>query len=104
VLSGASAYAVAHISPEPQRAMMWSAVYEANGARETYGLKSVGSLVMTHLQSTLSADAADAAKAEAAGFRKIAMSEFSPPARGRAEGRGQSQQRGQRGERPRRRR
>ena len=103
VLSGAPAYAVTHVSPNPQRAMMWSVVYEANGARETYGLKPVGSLVVTHLSSALSVDAAEAAKAEAAKFRKIAMDEFTPPARGQAGERGQGPQGGQRGERPRRR-
>lgn len=81
ILSGAPAYAVSHMAPDPSRAMTWAAVYEANGARETFGLKPVGPLVMTHLQSALPVEAMEAAKSRASTFRKIAMREFVPPAR-----------------------
>lgn len=95
ILSGALQHSRAHVSADPQRAMVWSVVYEQNGARETFGLKPVGPVVTAHLQSVLSTEAIAAARAEAKEFQKIELAEFTPPAqaRSRQQRGGQSRQR-----------
>ncbi|WP_425410352.1 hypothetical protein [Hyphococcus sp.] len=97
ILSGEPGSAVSHISADPARAMVWSIVYDQNGARETYGLKPVGPIVAGHLRAVLSAEMMDAARGDAARFQQISMDEFVPLAQDRDE-RAQSQERGRRSE------
>lgn len=81
VLSGAPAYRVSLVAPDPVAAMMWSIVYDANGTREVYGLRALAPLARDHLASVLTPEGLAAAQREAASFSRIAMAGFVPTAR-----------------------
>ena len=87
-LSGAQGYAASHINPDPEAALMWSIVYTANGARDTYALRPVPSPVMDHIASIASAEAAERARQKAAHFSRLTMAAFvTPPMPQNADGR-----------------
>ncbi len=106
ILSGAPGQKISFIDSDPVRAEAWSIIYDKNGARETYGLRPLGSLVSAHLQSALAPEMTEAARMQAAQFHKISMTEFAPmasdEARAGSENRGSGPERsGERRRRPR---
>jgi hypothetical protein len=80
ILSAAPRYSVLLVQSDPQQALVWSIVYDANSIRDTYGMKPTPALVSSHLQSSLSSAQQEAARNDAAKFRKIVMSGFVPTA------------------------
>lgn len=89
-LSGAPAYGATQFSADPVAAMAWAIVYDANGSRETFGLRPLSGRVMDHLRGALTPAEEAAARARAAQFTKISMEAFVPTARS-DEGRGEGQ-------------
>lgn len=85
-LSGAAPYKASFVTPDPVEAMKWAIVYDKNGTRETYGLRALPPLVRDHLSSVLPPEGLSAAQGEAASFRRISMSEFTPIVRSGEEG------------------
>ncbi len=90
-LSGAPAYRVGAVAADPVAARAWAIVYDANGTRDTFGLRPLPGLVTDHLSGALSPADEAAARARAAQFTKISMESFVPTARG-DEARSQDQQ------------
>lgn len=87
-LSGAQGYAASHVAPDPEAALMWSIVYMANGARDTYALRPVPSPVTDYLAETVSGEATERAQQKAAAFSRVTMEAFvTPPMPQNAEGR-----------------
>jgi len=85
-LSGAAPYKATFVASDPVEAMKWAIVYDANGTRETYGLRALPQLVRDHLSSALTPEGLSAAQSEASSFRRISMSEFVPFGRSSEEG------------------
>ena len=80
LLSGAGYEPARGFAADPQAAMGWALVYQANPARSLYALPDVADPVLNHLRSALSDDESAAASAFAADFDKIALASFTPPA------------------------
>lgn len=81
VLSGAPAYKVSLLAPDPVAAMKWAIVYDANGTREVYGLRALAPMARDHLASVLRPEARAQAQRDAAAFSRIEMAGFVPTAR-----------------------
>lgn len=80
LLSGAAYEPPRGFAPDPQAAMGWALVYQANPARSLYALPDVADPVLNHLRSALSEEESAAASAFASDFDKIALASFTPPA------------------------
>lgn len=80
LLSGAGYDQGTGVAPDPQAAMGWALVYQANPARSLYALPDVPEPVFDHLRATLSEDARADADAFAANFETIDLAAFTPPA------------------------
>lgn len=104
ILSGANYAAAKGVSPNPQQAMGWALVYEANPARELYALPDVAAPVLSHLQASLSEDEQTAATVFAKEFDEITLAVFTPPAQRRERNASGQQRRGSPDGRPKERR
>jgi TPR repeat protein len=81
VLSGAPAYQPTLLPADPVASKAWAIVYDANGTRETFGLRPLSGQVTDHLRGALTLADEEAARARAATFTKISMESFVPTAR-----------------------
>lgn len=88
MLSGAGGVHDGGLRADPETALMWVMVYDANGARELYNLPDIPVSVMTHLGGVLTPAMQKTASARAGAFRKIEMAVFTPPAGARQQGQG----------------
>jgi hypothetical protein len=78
-VSRAPGFAASHLAPDPEAALMWSIVYMSNGARDTYALRPIPSLVSDHLKNVVSAAMSDSAYEKAAQFARVTMEAFVAP-------------------------